>query len=396
MLGGFAMARSPKPWYWKARRSWFVTISGQRHDLGPTKADALVRFHGLMADPPKRAHVARGQLILSVIESFLDWCEKNRAPDTYAWYRDRLERFARKYPTLTTSEIRPYHVQEWIDGLEGVTSGTKRNYCRTIKRAMRWAKRLGYIDHNPIDDMEQPKAGKRELVLSQEEFDGVLARVSDRCFRDLLITTWETGCRPQESLRVEARHVDLDHNRWVFPASESKGGIPRIVYLTDRAAEITRRLALRHLDGKLFRNSAGNAWSTEAVNCAFTWLQTKMGAEAVKKHDTIVSERDIKAFAKTLAPTRTVRGKTVKKSEHDKYLEARTKLRYRLARRYARKYSLYALRHSWATHALERGMDSVTVAVLMGHRDPSTLARVYQHLTHNPVYLREQAKRAVS
>jgi site-specific recombinase XerD len=65
-------------------------------------------------------------------------------------------------------------------------------------------------------------------------------------------------------------------------------------------------------------------------------------------------------------------------------------------RRYAPKYSLYALRHSWATHALERGIDSVTVAVLMGHRDPSTLARVYQHLTHNPVYLREQAKRAVS
>ncbi len=34
------------------------------------------------------------------------------------------------------------------------------------------------------------------------------------------------------------------------------------------------------------------------------------------------------------------------------------------------------LRHSWATHALERGVDALTVVILMGHRDPSTLAKV--------------------
>jgi integrase len=395
-LGGFAMARSPKPWFWKARRAWFVTIGGQRHDLGPTKAAAIVRFHELMADPPKRARAARGQMILAVIEAYLDWCQKHRSPDTYDWYRDRLERFAQRYPTLTTSEIRPYHVQEWIDGMEGISSGTKRNYCRSIKRAMRWAKRLGYIDDNPIADMEQPKAGKRETVISQEEFDAILQRVPDRYFRDLLITTWETGCRPQESLRVEGRHVDLTHSRWVFPESEAKGGIPRIVYLTDRSAEITRRLMLQNPEGKLFCNSVGKAWTTESVNCAFTRLQVKTGAEVVKQRGENVPEREIRAFAKTLAPTRTVRGVTVKKDERACYLEARTKLRYRLSCRFAPKYSLYVLRHSWATHALERGMDSVTVAVLMGHRDPSTLARVYQHLTHNPTYLREQAKRAVS
>jgi len=90
-----------------------------------------------------------------------------------------------------------------------------------------------------------------------------------------------------------------------------------------------------------------------------------------------------------------VRGQPVAKSERELFSEARRKLRYRLAARHAPKYSLYALRHSWATHALERGLDAITVAVLMGHRDPSTLAKVYQHLTHNPEYLREQARRAV-
>ena len=39
-------------------------------------------------------------------------------------------------------------------------------------------------------------------------------------------------------------------------------------------------------------------------------------------------------------------------------------------------------------------LDALTAAVLMGHKDPSTLAKVYQHLSKNPAYLLEQAKRA--
>lgn len=57
-------------------------------------------------------------------------------------------------------------------------------------------------------------------------------------------------------------------------------------------------------------------------------------------------------------------------------------------------YSLYALRHSWATNALKRGIDPLTVALLMGHKDPSMLARVYQHLSLSPDHMRDQARKA--
>jgi integrase len=325
------MARTPKPWYWKARRSWFVTIAGKRHDLGPDKSAATDQFHKLMADPPKRAHSIRGDSVISVIDAYLEWCQKHRAPDTYEWYRARLQLFAEKYPTLTTLELRPYHVQEWIDGMANIASGTKRNYCRAIKRAMRWAKRLGYLDTNPIADMELPKAGKRETVISQADFDTLLARVPDRAFRDLLITTWETGCRPQESLRVEARHVDLTNSRWVFPASEAKGDIPRIVYLTERATEITRRLLLQFPEGKLFRNSHGKPWTTEAVNCAFIRLQIKLGREMMLARGDEVADSEVQTFVKKLSPNRVIRGVSVPKTQRDLYLEARRKLRYRLA-----------------------------------------------------------------
>ena len=386
------MARTPRPWFWKARRSWFVTIDGTRHVLGPDKQSAVVRFHELMARPPQRR--VRSDSLVGLIDAFLDWCSKHRSPVTYEWYRDRLQDFAETYPTLTTGQLRPFHVQTWIDAKEGVSSGTRRNYCRSIKRAMRWAEQQGYVDRNPIMHMEQPRAGKREAVISQAEFDELVSLVRVRGLQDLLITTWESGCRPQESLRVEARHVDLANSRWVFPQSESKGNIPRIIYLTDRALEITRRLVLLYPEGKLFRNSLGNPWTTESVNCAFVRFRIKMGLRLVKSQEIKVSDKEVRSFMKSLARERIDRGEVVQKSDRELELEARRKLRYRLACQLAPKCSLYTLRHSWATHALERGLDALTVAILMGHRDPSTLARVYQHLAHNPQFLLDQARRA--
>jgi hypothetical protein len=35
------MARQPKPWWRKDRKSWFVTVDGKRDDLGPNREAAL-------------------------------------------------------------------------------------------------------------------------------------------------------------------------------------------------------------------------------------------------------------------------------------------------------------------------------------------------------------------
>ena len=94
------MARPPKPWFWKARSGWYVTIDGTRHFLAHDKDAATTRFHELMATPQER--VVRADSLASIIDMFLDWCQKHRAPDTYEWYRYRLERFVRRYPSLRT------------------------------------------------------------------------------------------------------------------------------------------------------------------------------------------------------------------------------------------------------------------------------------------------------
>jgi integrase len=138
----------------------------------------------------------------------LDWVERHRSAGTYQWYWWRLQSFARRYPDLTIEELRPYHVQEWVDG-QNIATTTQRNCVRPVKRSIKWAYRQGYIDSNPLADMEAPSAERREVLISEDEYARLLGAIRALGFYDLVVTTWETGCRPQESLRVEARHVDL-------------------------------------------------------------------------------------------------------------------------------------------------------------------------------------------
>jgi len=108
-----------------------------------------------------------------------------------------------------------------------------------------------------------------------------------------------------------------------------------------------------------------------------------------------IPEESIAAAVKNLAKTRIRNGEKIAKTQAELRCEAKRKLTNKRAAQLAPRYSLYALRHSWATNALQRGVDPLTVAILMGHEDPSMLAKVYQHLSLNPKHLLDEARRAV-
>ena len=177
------MARRPEPWWWKERQAWFVTIDGARHSLGPDEDDARQRFHELMAEPRKRR--VSSNSVVAICDAYVDWVQKHRSPDTYRWYKDRLQRFVESIPpALRVTQLRPFHVQQFIDGLE-LASGTKRNFVRAVKRAMAWAEEQGYIDRSPIAHMKKPRGGRREIVVTEAEFKAILAATRDQEFRDL-------------------------------------------------------------------------------------------------------------------------------------------------------------------------------------------------------------------
>jgi integrase/recombinase XerC len=142
---------------------------------------------------------------------------------------------------------------------------------------------MGLIAANLIRSLEKPKAGRRDHVIPVEQFKTMCSLIRDDEFRELLTVCWETGCRPQEVLSVEARHVDATVGCWVFPVSKSKGKQQqRNVYLTDTALTITRRLMTAFPRGPLFRNTNGRPRSAAAVNRRFARLRLALGRQKIE------------------------------------------------------------------------------------------------------------------
>ena len=91
------MARFRKPFFRPARGLWYVWHGGKQINLGSEKDAAFAAFHELKSKPePKPVTAAEAaKLVVVIVDQFLDWCEKNRAPDTYRWYKDRINSFCK-------------------------------------------------------------------------------------------------------------------------------------------------------------------------------------------------------------------------------------------------------------------------------------------------------------
>ena len=128
---------------------------------------------------------------------------------------------------MRINSLRPYHIEQWVAEYKiGQTS--RRNYFRSIKTCLRWAVNQGYIEKNPVAQLEIPSAERRDVYLAPEEFEKVLTFVPDDAARELLRVAYLTGCRPQELLKVSAVHFERDNARWVFPQDQAKGKRKRI------------------------------------------------------------------------------------------------------------------------------------------------------------------------
>jgi integrase len=381
------MPHYPKPFFRAPRGLWYVQIHGRQVNLGPDRDEAFRRYHDLMSRGPDEPESSNGDSAVSVLDAFLDWCQKHRAPRTYDWYRDYLQSFARSIPrALSVERLKPIHVQQWVDSQPGWGRG-KRGAITAVQRAFNWAAKMGLIETRPVRHVEKPRAGRRDVVITPEEYAWILGQVKDEEFRDLLIVCWETGCRPQEVLAVEARHVDLDGGRWVFPPDEAKGKkAHRVVYLTDRALEITRRLIALHSEGPLFRNTDGRPWHPYALNCRFGRLRFSYGRQQIQQLGLLPPKIKRLNAAQRRDPE--------SGAAHERLVRRRREQIAELARAHGTKWCLYHFRHSFATRLLEAGTDALTVSALLGHADGAMLARVYSHLSKNGAYLRDAVKAA--
>jgi integrase len=324
-----------KPYYKKSHRAWYVNLKGRPFRLAVEEDVAWEKYRALI-QPVDR--------VKELIRRFLDYHETNSEPGTHRFYSKALDSFCRYLnPSMRVSELKPFHVTQWIDAIIPRSDNYKRNLIRAVKACFRWAKDQEYIEHSPIRSLKVPSAVSRgdEAYLMPGQWDRLVEKVNKSrdggVLLDILTVMKETGCRPQEARKVEAKHFDRTGRCWIIPKPESKGKKEaRVIHLSDKAFEICQRLALKYLEGPLFRNSSGNPWRTEVLDYRCQRLSKRLGFRVTP----------------------------------------------------------YSIRHTFCTDAIIRGVDLQTIATLMGHSDLKMISRVYQHIRKRDDHIKAGLRKA--
>jgi integrase len=339
------MARPRKgPWRRGEKGHWYTTIGREiikLADKSKSYEDAFDEYIKLLSC---RENVRPDQLTINALfYRFLDWCEQHRSETTYNFYKRYLGSFEAFIRVRRVADLLPRHVEDWIDRRHDDCSDTTKNdLMKAVNRAINWGIEKRYLKHNPLAGMKRPSRSPRELVLTQDQFRQMLVYVEDQEFRDYLEFLWQTGCRAMEIRIIEARHFDGE--MITLPRSKAKGKRhARHIYLNPVALEIVKRRCEQFSSGPIFRNPSGKPWTANNVRRRF---KSKKGDKLFG----LAIKMDMEGLCAT------------------------------------------TLRHSWATHALKSGTDSTTASILMGHQDPATLMRNYQHLAKDQEYLKSAVK----
>jgi len=177
-----------------------------------------------------------------------------------------------------------------------------------------------------------PKVRRLPDILTVAETFQLINTTRKLRYRVYFLTTYSMGLRLGESLQLEVG--DIDGGRLRAHIREAKGGKDRLVPLPEVTYRALRQFWKTHRHPRLlFPNCLGNAQRIRAAE----GHMDKGGAQAAIK--AAVADCGIR-----------------------------------------RKISMHSLRHSFATHLLERGVDLRVIQIILGHARPETTAR-YTQLT---------------
>ena len=272
--------------------------------------------------------------------------EKNASAHTVKSYREDLSQLleffrgrhaggAPDLSLLTTRQIRAYLA--WLHE-RGYAKTTVARRMAAVRSWCRFLCRQGTLTSNPADGLRTPRQDKKLPHFLAEEALTRLLQVppadTPLGLRDraILDTLYSAGLRVSELTGLNIEDVDLDSG---LATVRGKGKRERLALLGPPALKALRR------------------W-LEARAAMISTFGRPQAAVFLNKRGTRLSVRSV--------------GRLLEKYLAQAGLDGRT--------------SPHTLRHSFATHLLDRGADIRSVQELLGHRSLGT-TQIYTHLTTN-------------
>jgi integrase/recombinase XerD len=252
---------------------------------------------------------------------------RNFSPTTIRSYLYAVERFARHFKCrpdrLNHTHLRSYQAHLLRTGQ--LQPKTVRLHVSALRFFFVKTLRRRYL----LDDTPYPKAPQRlPSILSVEEMARLIEAADGLYHRTMLMVLYSTGMRSAELLQLQV--ADIDSRRMLIHIRHGKGGRDRYVPLSPTLLE-TLRVYYRWMRPKtwLFPGTVHNWRVDKPITKRVLWNAVVLAAE-------------------------------------------RADLRKRV--------SPHLIRHSYATHLLERGADLRTIQLLLGHVNIRHTA-LYLHLS---------------
>ena len=284
-----------------------------------------------------------------------------RTEDAYVqWIRRFIIHHGKRHP----AEMGAAEVEAFLTHLavEGQVSASTQNQARSALLFL-YKEVLG-VELPWLDNVEQAKKPKRlPVVLTEDEVRSLLSRLSGVPWL-VAALLYGSGLRLMEALRLRVQ--DVDFKRREIVVREGKGFKDRVTMLPEMAArplalhlekvrgihegDLAQGLGEVHLPYALERKypNAGRSWGWQYVFPSGK-LSTDPRSGKTRRHhlDEQTVQRAVKQAARAAGVVKPA--------------------------------TPHTLRHSFATHLLQRGQDIRTVQELLGHEDVQT-TMIYTHV----------------
>ncbi|MBI9107079.1 MAG: tyrosine-type recombinase/integrase [Spirochaetales bacterium] len=250
---------------------------------------------------------------------------KQYSSRTIEAYRKQIEWFFTR-TALPPSEVRTEDIILYLEKIKSV-AGLSRPYAVQCISALKCFYRHGspQANYNPAYDIPLPKKDKKYPdILSREEVMKIISATANIKHRLLLLTVYSAGLRVSES--VTLRLGDLDFSRKMMHIRGGKGRKDRYVMLAGRVSEcyVKYRQQVGIQDWLFPGIAEGSHLSIRSAQAIFSRCCEKAGIN--------------------------------------------------------KNVSIHSLRHAFATHLLEDGVDLRYIQELLGHKSSKT-TEIYTHVT---------------